>query len=110
MAEHLIALCTVPDRKTAERIAERLVGQRLAACVNILPGLTSVYRWQGEVQRDNELLLVIKTQRACFNALEAAVHRLHPYELPEIVAVPIVTGSRRYLAWITENTGPDATT
>ena len=109
MSEHLIALCTVPDRQTADRIAETLVEERLAACVNIVPGLTSVYRWQGEVSRDDELLLVIKTVGGQFSTLEAAIHRLHPYELPEIVAVPIVTGSSRYLAWITDNTGPAAT-
>ncbi|WJW75285.1 divalent-cation tolerance protein CutA [Thiohalobacter sp. IOR34] len=100
---HQIAFCTVPDRETAERIAMALVERRLAACVNILPGLSSVYRWQGAVQHDEELLLLIKTRGGLASRLQAAIRELHPYELPEIVAVPIVAGLPDYLHWIDDN-------
>ncbi|WP_435101009.1 divalent-cation tolerance protein CutA [Arhodomonas sp. AD133] len=102
--EHLVALSTCPDRETAERIAEALVAGHHAACVNIIPGLTSVYRWQGEVHRDPELLLVAKTTRAAFDELEAAIRAEHPDELPEIIAVPIAAGLEGYLHWVTEQT------
>ncbi len=96
-----LVLSTCPDRDTAERLARMLVERRLAACVNIVPGLLSVYRWQGEVQRDEEHLLLIKTDRARYPALETALRAAHPYELPEIVAVTISNGSTDYLRWIT---------
>jgi periplasmic divalent cation tolerance protein len=85
---------------TAEDLAKRLVASRLAACVNILPGLTSVYEWKGAVERDSELLLLAKTTEARYPALEQALRRDHPYELPEIICVPIVAGLSGYLQWI----------
>ena len=97
---HGIVFCTCPDSEVAEGIATALVGGRLAACVNIIPGVRSVYRWQGKVERDEELLLVIKTHRNCYARLEAAIRERHPYELPEIVRVPIDTGLPDYLAWV----------
>jgi len=100
MPEPLICLCTCPDGETAQRLAGLLVEARLAACVNIVPGLTSVYRWQGAVESAQETLLVIKTERAQYAALEATLHREHPYELPEVVAVSIAAGSSRYLEWL----------
>ncbi|MDH7454511.1 divalent-cation tolerance protein CutA [Luteimonas composti] len=106
----LACLCTCPDAATAARIAEALVGERLAACVNVLPGVGSVYRWQGRVERAEEVLLVIKTVRARLDALTARVVQLHPYELPEVVAVDLAGGLPDYLAWIEDatRTGADA--
>ncbi|MFO7640758.1 MAG: divalent-cation tolerance protein CutA [Candidatus Competibacteraceae bacterium] len=101
----LLILCTCPDQATAERIAEVVVEERLAACVNLVPGLTSVYRWEGQIQRDAELLLLIKTRAAIYPLLEARLHELHPYQTPEIIALPIQTGSAAYLDWIADNTG-----
>lgn len=101
---HLVVLSTCPDRGTAERIADALVAEQHAACVNIVPGLTSVYRWQGEVHHDAELLLVIKTTEAAYPEAEATVRRLHPDELPEVVAVPLQGGLAGYLDWMTRET------
>lgn len=98
-----LVLCTVPDRDHAERIAGTLVGERLAACVNIVPGLVSVYRWQDAVQNDNELLLLIKTAADSYPRLETRIRALHPYELPEIISVPIQTGQADYIQWIKSN-------
>jgi periplasmic divalent cation tolerance protein len=83
-----------------------LVERRLAACVNIAPGLTSVYLWEGRIERAEEHLLLIKTGVSAYDGLEAAIREHHPYELPEIVAVPIERGSRDYLQWITECLAP----
>lgn len=106
----LACLCTCPDAATAARIAETLVGERLAACVNVLPGVGSVYRWDGRVERAEEVLLVIKTVRARLDALTARVVELHPYELPEVLAVDVAGGLPGYLAWIEDatRTGADA--
>jgi periplasmic divalent cation tolerance protein len=100
LTEPRIGLCTVPDQDTATRIAEALVEQRLAACVNIIPAVQSVYRWQGAIERDEEVLLIFKTSDHVWQQLEDAVLALHPYELPEIIAVPIHTGQADYLKWI----------
>ncbi len=102
----LICLCTCPNPATADRIAEALVEERLAACVNLLPGLQSVYRWQGQVQRDAEVLLLIKTTRQRYPALQARLPQLHPYELPELLAVESVSGLPAYLQWVAESTRP----
>jgi periplasmic divalent cation tolerance protein len=104
----LIILCTCPDLATAERIAETVVGERLAACVNIVPGLTSIYYWEGQIQRDAELLLLIKTRQEIYPLLEARIRQLHPYQIPEIIALPIQTGAAAYLDWIADNTGAPA--
>jgi periplasmic divalent cation tolerance protein len=100
MADHLLVLCTCPDAATAERLAALLVDQRLAACVNILPGLTSVYRWKGVLERDSEVLLLAKSRADRYPALEAALVEHHPYELPEVVAVSLNQGLDGYLAWL----------
>ncbi len=95
-----IVLCTWPADRPAEPVAERLVAAGLAACVNILPGVTSVYRWEGVVEHGQEQLLMIKTSAAAYPRLEAALRDAHPYELPEIVAVGIEQGSSAYLDWM----------
>lgn len=105
MAEnHIVIFCTVPDPGSGERLARALVEERLAACVNLLPDLTSIYRWQAAVQRENECLLLIKTTAARFEALAERLRALHPYDVPEIIALPVIHGSPDYLHWLTENT------
>lgn len=103
-AQALISLCTCPSREVAEAIAEKLVAAAAAACVNILPGLTSVYSWQGKVEKDAEVLLIIKTTAEAYPRLEALVREIHPYELPEIIAVPVVKGLPGYLQWMSSST------
>jgi periplasmic divalent cation tolerance protein len=100
MSDALIVLVTVPSREDGERIAEPLVGEGLAACVNIVGPIRSIYRWQGEICRDDEHLLLIKSTRARYAALEARVKELHSYEVPEVVALPIEMGSAAYLEWV----------
>jgi periplasmic divalent cation tolerance protein len=95
-----IILCTCPDKDTAEKIACLLVEDQLAACVNILPNITSIYQWQGQLERAEELLLLIKARHDCYPALEAMIKKHHPYQLPEIIAVPIERGLPEYLHWI----------
>jgi periplasmic divalent cation tolerance protein len=95
--------CTCPDAACTEAIARALVERGLAACVGRLPGLTSVYRWQGKVETAAEHLLLIKTDAEHYPRLEAAIRELHPYEVPEIVAVPITEGLSSYLAWLQQN-------
>jgi periplasmic divalent cation tolerance protein len=96
----LIVFSTCPDGGVAESLARALVEASLAACVNILPGLKSIYHWNGSVQSDEEVLLMIKTTGACFPALRERLVELHPYEVPEVVALPIVDGHHAYLRWI----------
>jgi periplasmic divalent cation tolerance protein len=103
MSGHLVALSTVANAQDAERIARSLVERGLAACVNVVPGLVSVYRWQGQVERESELLLVIKTRAERFEALREALVALHPYEVPELIALPIQAGHAPYLAWLDAN-------
>lgn len=100
----LLVITNLPDRGAAERLAEALVAKRLAACVNILAPCRSVYHWQGEVQRDEEHPLLIKTTPARYAQLEAEIRSLHPYELPEIIAVSIERGLPGYLAWVAAET------
>ena len=103
MSVHL-CFCTCPDEDVARRIADVLVEERLAACVSVLPGLRSVYRWQGAIQRADEVLLLVKTTRDRIEALTARVASLHPYELPEVVAVEVAGGLAAYLDWVEEQT------
>jgi periplasmic divalent cation tolerance protein len=101
MAEnHIVTLCSVPDQKTGEKIARALVEERLAACVNVVPGMTSVYRWQGKVEQAAECLLVIKTGAGKFEALKERIKALHSYDVPEIIALPISDGDSAYLNWL----------
>ncbi|WP_199100843.1 divalent-cation tolerance protein CutA [Dyella sp. ASV21] len=96
----LLCYCSCPDADSAHRLAQVLVGEGLAACVNHLPGVRSIYRWKGEVVTDSEELLLIKTTEARFAALKARLLALHPYELPELVAVPVALGHEAYLDWV----------
>jgi periplasmic divalent cation tolerance protein len=102
--QKLLVLTNLPDRAAAERLADLLVGQRLAACVNILAPCRSVYRWEGEVQHDEEHPVLIKTTAERYPALESALRSGHPYELPEIIAVPIERGLPAYLDWVAAET------
>jgi periplasmic divalent cation tolerance protein len=95
-----VIFCTVPDAATGERIARHLVEYRLAACVNVIPGITSVYRWQGQVETGSEALLKIKAKTANYKKIETAIRSQHPYELPEIIAVPVSVGLAEYLDWV----------
>ena len=102
-----VALITAPDREAALRLARGLVEARVAACVNVVPGLTSVYRWQGAIQEDAEVLLVVKTRVDRVAELERLVARLHPYEVPELVLLAPSRVERRYLDWLLEQSAPD---
>ena len=95
---------TAPDAAVAERIAETLVDERLAACVNLLPDMRSIYRWEGKVERAEEIVMVVKTATDRVAAASLRIRELHPYTTPCIVALPIATGNADYLAWITAET------
>lgn len=103
----LLVLTTLPDRASAQALAAALVDERLAACVNILSPCQSVYRWQGAVNADDEVPLLIKTCEARYAALEAAIVAQHPYQTPEIIALPVALGLPAYLAWAAAETGDD---
>jgi periplasmic divalent cation tolerance protein len=100
MADFQIVLSTCGDRETAERIAHRLVEQHLAACVNILPGVQSVYRWRGAVESESEILMLIKTKAALIQEVQSTIAGLHSYEIPEFLVLPISGGSEAYMAWL----------
>jgi periplasmic divalent cation tolerance protein len=99
----IVVLVTCPPDK-AQQIATALVDERVAACVNVVPNLQSIYRWKGEVQSDGEALLIVKTARDRFEALKQAVLKHHPYELPEVIAVTVDRGHAPYLEWVVEST------
>jgi len=105
MTDQVIIYCTCPnDDSLANQIAEQLVDARLAACVNILPNVRSVYTWQEKIAHDNEILLMVKSRRALYNKIEEKISALHPYELPEIVMVSLDAGLPEYLNWINQST------
>jgi periplasmic divalent cation tolerance protein len=101
----LLCYCSCPDTASAQAIATALVDERLAACVSRLPGIRSTYRWQGTVTTDCEELLLIKTTAARFDALKGRLLQLHPYELPELITVPVEFGHTAYLDWILQTVG-----
>ncbi|MGB7621040.1 MAG: divalent-cation tolerance protein CutA [Terriglobia bacterium] len=103
MTDKIIVYVTTGKITEAKKIARALVEKRLAACVNVIPKITSVYRWKEELQTDEECLLVIKTRRARFDELRKCVESLHSYEVPEVIATPIVEGSANYLNWIEQS-------
>lgn len=101
-----VTLVSCKDARQAERIARALVEARLAACVNLLPGATSIYRWEGKVRRDREVLLVVKSRASLAKRIEQRVLELHSYENPEILHLPVRSGSRAYVAWLLGEAGP----
>ena len=107
MSDALIVFVTVPSSEDASRIGEALVSEKLAACVNVVPGIESIYRWEGEVTRDAEWLLIIKTTDERFEELERRVKALHVYTTPEVIAFKISRGSDDYLKWLREAAVPD---
>ncbi|HET9553522.1 MAG TPA: divalent-cation tolerance protein CutA [Anaeromyxobacteraceae bacterium] len=104
MTDALVVLVTTPSAEQAALLARSLVEERLAACGNVLPGVRSIYRWEGEVHDDQEALLVLKTARDKLEPLREAILRQHPYRVPEVLALPVEAGSAAYLAWIVEMT------
>ncbi len=102
-SEPIVVLMTASNQEEATRLADMLIGARLAACVQILPGVESIYRWEGKTERQSETLLVAKTSTEKFTELEREVRALHSYETPEIVAVPILAGSPPYLQWLADS-------
>ena len=103
--EAIVIYITAPNEEEGARIARVLVEERLAACVNIIRPVRSIYRWQEKVEDDTEVLLIVKTQRRLFASLGSRVKDLHSYTVPEIVALPVIEGSEDYLAWVKEVTG-----
>jgi periplasmic divalent cation tolerance protein len=100
----IVVLTNLPDRASAAKLARALVEGRIAACVNVGSTVESIYHWRGQIETANEVPLAIKTRAVLFSKVEAVIRRFHPYELPEIVAVPITDASTAYLDWITEQT------
>lgn len=100
----VVVFMTVPDGETAGRIARTLTEERLVACVNIVPGVRSIYRWEDKLCDDSEVLCLCKTRAELFSALRERVSALHPYSVPEIIAVPLAHGSAAYLAWVAQST------
>ncbi|HBY64300.1 MAG TPA: divalent-cation tolerance protein CutA [Solibacterales bacterium] len=103
MTDKIVVFTTCNKPEEAEQIAHALVEARLAACVNIIGPLRSVYRWKGAVEKDTEYLLIVKTSRALLDELKAELRRLHSYEVPEVLALPVVDGSESYLAWMEQS-------
>lgn len=101
MTDKIVVLSTCGSVEEGERLAQTLVDKRLAACVNIIPGMRSVYRWKDAIENEAEVLLVIKTSRPLFEDLRAEIERVHSYEVPEVIAMPVVDGSEAYLEWMT---------
>lgn len=107
MSDTLLVMTTLPDQASAEQLARQLLSQKLAACVNILPAMSSLYMWQGKLEHGKEHLLLIKTCRDRYGVLEAEIRHRHPYELPEIIGIPVTAGLTGYLDWVAENTAID---
>lgn len=102
--EGIVVLITVPPGEAADKVSRRILEEKLAACVNQVPQVRSLYWWEGKIHDDAETLLVVKTTRSLFPRLVQAVKNVHPYEVPEVIALPILEGSESYLKWIAEAT------
>ena len=102
---NIVIFITTKDEKEAKDIASRLVESKLAACVNIVSSIKSIFHWQGKVDSSEESLLIVKTKKRLFNKLIKAVKQIHSYEVPEIIALPIIGGSKEYLRWLNDSTG-----
>ena len=99
----IVVISTCPNRRVGEKIGGTLVEEGLAACANVVPGLTSIYRWEGKLCRDREVLLIIKTRRLKYADLARRIKSLHPYSVPEILGIPIARGNSKYLSWVRES-------
>jgi len=106
MTDKIVVLSTCASPEEGERLARALVDARLAACVSIVPGVRSIYRWKGEIESAGECLLAIKSSQAQFDELRARIEQLHPYDVPEILALPVLDGARKYLDWLSANLEP----
>ena len=104
LREEIVTFITAPNEDEAAGIARSLVEARLAACVNIVRNIRSIYTWQGNIEDDSEVLMIVKTRKSLFNALSAKVRELHSYDVPEIIALPVTEGSEEYLKWLKEST------
>jgi periplasmic divalent cation tolerance protein len=105
MTDAILVLTTLPTADAAAEVAKTVVDEKLAACANILPALRSIYRWEGKVQDENEVLVLLKTRQAQYERLKARILGLHPYEVPEVLAIPVEQGNQPYLDWIARETG-----
>ena len=103
MTDKILVMSTCAAEADAERLARALLDARLAACVNVVPGVRSFYRWKGEIESEAEFMLIIKTSRDLFPALLAEIEKLHPYEVPELLALPVLAGAENYLSWLDAN-------
>jgi len=104
MTENIVIYVTAPSHEEGKKIASALVEEKLAACVNIIPSINSIYKWEGKICDDTEVLLIIKSRKEIFPQLEVRVKSLHSYKVPEIIALPIVAGSKEYLSWLRDET------
>ena len=104
MNNHTIILCTCPNEETATKIATKLVQEKFAACVNIIPNIRSIYTWKNKIENNSESLLIIKTKKELYKKVEVSSMALHPYECPEIIEIPITQGFAVYLNWISDST------
>lgn len=104
MSEYILIFSTISSKDEADKLAKTLVDQKLAACVNIIRGISSIYEWKDKICIDDEILLLIKSRKDLFDEIKSAIISLHPYELPEIISIPIIDGLDPYLKWIDENT------
>ncbi|MDP2158463.1 MAG: divalent-cation tolerance protein CutA [Nitrospirota bacterium] len=105
MADFVVVLITAPNEDAAAKMANEIVSSRLAACVNIIRNVRSIYHWQGKIEDEGEVLMLVKTRKEFFRDLEKRVKEIHPYTVPEIIAIPILEGSAEYLQWLSEETG-----
>lgn len=108
-SDYQVVLVTAPDAEVGRKVAQKVLEEKLVACVNIVPQIESMYWWEGKIDSSNEVLLVMKTLTAHIKDLETAVIAAHPYDTPEFVVLPITAGSQKYLSWITDSTRPSAT-
>lgn len=106
MSDAIVVLCTCPDNTSARELAQTLLSEKLAACVNLIPQVTSLYYWQGKMEESQEVQLLIKSRRTMYGVLQERLLTLHPYETPEILALPILCGNPAYLQWLQEQTTP----
>lgn len=104
MTDFIVVLITAPGEEEAAKLANDLVASRLAACVNIIRNIRSIYRWQGKIEDESEVLMLVKTREELFRDLEKRVKKLHPYTVPEIIALPLIRGSEAYLGWLEQET------